>query len=195
MRTTRTFIAIPVPEPLAAKLTRLQTLLAPEIPGARWSEISPFHLTLAFLGDVEDTDLHTICEAVEETAASFPPISLILERLGAFPDAEQARVLWVGLSGSELPVLHAIQAHLADACARLKYPCDSRFHPHVTVARLKRKREGSPDLTAQLNHFRTWAAGSLKVKELVTYSSSLSPEGPIYTPLARATLSGKKSRA
>ena len=47
-----------------AKLTRLQTLLEPQVPAARWTRTEPFHLTLAFLGDVHDTDLHKVCKAV-----------------------------------------------------------------------------------------------------------------------------------
>ena len=86
MRTTRTFVAIPVPDSLGSKLTRLQTLLAPDLPGVRWSVVSPFHLTLAFLGDVADTELNKVCRTVEEVAADFPPFDLRLEGLGVFPN-------------------------------------------------------------------------------------------------------------
>ena len=71
-RTTRTFIALAVPSALGEKLTRLQGLLAPKVPAARWSSSPPFHMTLAFLGDVHDTDLHKVCKAVAEASLLFP---------------------------------------------------------------------------------------------------------------------------
>ena len=74
-RTTRTFIALPVPSALGEKLTRLQGLLAPKVPAARWSSSPPFHMTLAFLGDVPDNDLNTVCKAVAEASLAFRPSS------------------------------------------------------------------------------------------------------------------------
>src|SRR5262245_25888205 len=82
--TTRTFVAIAVPEPLGLKLQRLQELLAPDVPGARWSSAGSFHLTLAFLGDVADTDLPEICRSTAAASESVPPFTLRLEGLGTF---------------------------------------------------------------------------------------------------------------
>ena len=113
-RTTRTFVAIAVPELLGTKLTRLQRLLAPEIPGARWSATPPFHLTLAFLGDVSDVDLKPLCEAVAGASADFEPFELRLEGLGVFPDPARARVAWVGLTGPGLPALAELREQVAE---------------------------------------------------------------------------------
>ena len=96
---TRTFIAVALPEDRAAKLGHLQALIAPEVPGVRWVDPANLHATLAFLGDVADTDLAEVCRAVAEAAAGFAAIELRLEGLGAFPDARRPRTLWVGLTG------------------------------------------------------------------------------------------------
>ena len=61
---TRVFIAIAIPEPLERELARLQAELAPAVPGCRWTSALPFHLTLAFLGDVPNSDLSAICQVV-----------------------------------------------------------------------------------------------------------------------------------
>ena len=66
MDSTRTFIAIAVPDLTAAKLVRLQSLLAPDIPGMRWAAASPFHITLAFLGDVAHAQLNEVCRGVAQ---------------------------------------------------------------------------------------------------------------------------------
>lgn len=194
MRTTRTFVAVAVPEALNAKLTRLQSLLAPELPAVRWAVVKPFHLTLAFLGDVDDSELNQVCRTVEEVAADFPPFDLRIESLGVFPSATQPRVIWVGLSGPGMAVLQDARAKLASSLTAAGYPCDDEFNPHITLGRIKRKRDEPVDLTRSLNHFRTWSAGSFNVSELVTFASTLTSEGPDYAPLARASLKGRKGR-
>ena len=61
--TTRTFVAIPIPDPLGPQLRRGKTALAPDVPGCRWVEPA-LHITLAFLGDVPSRDLNELCLAV-----------------------------------------------------------------------------------------------------------------------------------
>ena len=83
---TRTFFAIEIPEPLGRPLSRLQATLAPELPGCRWaSEDTPFHMTLAFLGDVRNRDLNHLQELVASSVGQFEPCDLHFEGVGAFP--------------------------------------------------------------------------------------------------------------
>jgi 2'-5' RNA ligase len=192
--TTRTFIAVPVPESLGQKLTRLQTLLAPDLADVRWTSILPFHLTLAFLGDVEDTDLNDVCRASATSAGSFPPFELRLEGLGTFPSPTRPRVVWVGATGPGLDPLARLQKEVAKAVRGVGHPPDDdRFHPHVTLGRLKPGRRPSPDMTPLLKHYRTWSAGSFTVNEAVVFASTLTPDGPLYAPLGRGPLRGRKA--
>jgi 2'-5' RNA ligase len=192
-RTTRTFIAVAVPEALGQKLTRLQTLLAPELPGARWTETMPFHLTLAFLGDVADTELNDVCNATTRAASASQPFELRLEGLGAFPDLVRPRVVWVGAVGAGVAALEALQKDVARAVRDTGYPPDDRFHPHVTLARLKPGRGASPDLTALVKHYRTWSPGSFTVAEAVVFASTLTADGPQYAALGHGTLPSRKA--
>jgi 2'-5' RNA ligase len=192
-RTTRTFIAVAVPDVLGQKLLRLQSLLAPDLPDARWSVTMPFHLTLAFLGDVDDTDLVDVCRVSAASAAAFEPISIRLEGLGTFPSPTRPRVVWVGATGPGTGPLDTLQKDLVKAVRAIGCPPDDdRFHPHVTLGRLKPGRGPSPDMTPLLKHYRTWAAGSFTISEVVVFSSTLTPDGPAYAPLGRAPLRGRK---
>jgi 2'-5' RNA ligase len=193
-KTTRTFIAVVVPEALGQKLARLQTLLAPDVPGVRWVAASPFHLTLAFLGDVADTDLNEVCGAAAAAAAAVESFELRLEGLGAFPNAARPRVVWVGATGPGLAPLATLQKEAAQAVRAAGYPPDDdRFHPHVTLGRIRPGRGRAPDLSAQVKHYQTWSPGSFPVDEAIVFASTLSPEGPTYTPLGRAPLQGRKA--
>jgi 2'-5' RNA ligase len=191
-RTTRTFIAVAVPEPLGQKLTRLQTLLAPELPGARWVETLPFHLTLVFLGDVADTDLNDVCDATTGALSALPSFDLRLEGLGAFPDPVRPRVVWVGATGPGVAPLEALQQKVANAVREAGYPPDDRFHPHVTLGRLRLGRGVSPDLTSLVKHYRTWSPGSFTVAEAVVFASTVTAEGPHYAALGRVPLKERK---
>jgi 2'-5' RNA ligase len=193
-RTTRTFIAVEVPENLGHKLARLQTLLAPELPGVRWTTTLPFHLTLVFLGDVADTDLNEVCRATAAAASTGEAFELRLEALGAFPSAARPRVVWVGATGSGLAPLAALQKEVAQAVRAAGYPPDdNRFQPHVTLGRIKPGRGPGLNLTAQVKHYQTWSAGSFTVNEAVVFASTLSPDGPTYAPLGRAPLQERKA--
>jgi 2'-5' RNA ligase len=190
------FIALALPAASGAKLSRLQTLLEPQVPAARWTRIDPFHLTLAFLGDVDDTDLHKVCKAVALAAAPFPQFELQLQHVGAFPNATRPRVLWAGLTAADdsplFPLQRAIVRHVTAVGYR---PDDARFTPHVTLGRIKSDRRGPqpPDLTAILEPYQTWSGGPFAVTEVITFASTLTPEGPVYAPLARAPLTAEKN--
>src|SRR4051794_38316409 len=108
-RTTRTFIAVPIPAPLGEKLTRLQTHLAHAVAGVRWTTTQPFHMTLAFLGDVDEVDLNQVCNAVGEAVRPFPRFDVRIEGIGAFPDAARPRVIWAGLTAVDLSPLVEMQ--------------------------------------------------------------------------------------
>ncbi len=192
--TTRTFIAVAVPATLELKLTRLQAQLSGEAPDARWEVAMPFHVTLAFLGDVDHVALNDVCLAVAEASAPCERFDLKLEGLGAFPDPARPRVVWAGVGGAGVEALKALQADVTAAVARLDYRPEARpFHAHVTLGRFPPGRRPARDLTNVVSHYRTWHAGPFEVAEAVTFGSSPSREGPVYAPLGRAPLRGRKA--
>ena len=192
--TTRTFIAIPIPEPIEKKLARRQSELTPKVPGCRWVSGLPFHITLAFLGDVRNNDLNELCLTVAEAVEPIGPFELQLEGLGAFPSEQKARVIWAGVSSFNLNPINELHETVVAAATGVGYrPDDLRFHPHVTLGRIKPERGTVCDLTKVVERGREWAMGAFTVSEIVTYASSLDAGGPSYAPLGRARLKGQKS--
>jgi 2'-5' RNA ligase len=194
MDTTRTFVAIALPEAWTPKIVRLQSLIAQEIAGVRWATVSPFHVTLAFLGDVENIRLNDVCRAVGEAASAIPAFDLRLEGLGVFPNPSSPRVFWAGLRGEGLPILSELQTAIDGRLGSLGYgPDELEFRPHVTLGRCPQGRRPTADVSPLLNHYRTWSAGSFHVTEAITFASALSATGPEYAVMARAPLLGKKA--
>ncbi|MHB1559502.1 MAG: RNA 2',3'-cyclic phosphodiesterase [Isosphaeraceae bacterium] len=195
---TRTFIAIPIPDPIGRQLARWQQGLAPEVPGCRWTEAGcAFHITLAFLGEVPSRDLSALCLAVGEAVGPFSRFDLKVAGLGAFPGPGRPRVLWAGITADDLAPLQALRQAVVEAAAQSGYPPDDpRFHPHVTLGRPRSDRKRPPvDLTDLVRREERRALGSFTVTEVVTYASTLGPDGPTYAPLNRARLQGKKTEA
>ena len=99
MARVRTFIAIEIGRSAKARCLALQASLKREVTGARWTTGANLHLTLSFLGDLEDRDLNVVCKAVELGSAGHAAFGLSVEGLGCFPNPEKPRVLWAGIGG------------------------------------------------------------------------------------------------
>jgi RNA 2',3'-cyclic 3'-phosphodiesterase len=190
---TRTFIAIELDEGLKARLDRFRTAIGPEAPCVHWIEPDQMHVTLAFLGDVAHVDLANVCRAVAASVAGLPCLSVEVKGLGAFPNPTHPRVLWAGLTGADLGRLASMRNAIVEAVSHFGYPPDDRFHPHVTLGRLKLNRGRSLDLRGLMEKKSNWSAGALEVAEIVTFESALGPKGPSYNALARSPLGGAKS--
>jgi 2'-5' RNA ligase len=191
---TRVFVAIAIPEPLERQLTQWQAELTPAIPGCRWTSSRPFHTTLAFLGDVPDADLNAVYHEVASSAGTVEPFTVELKALGAFPSAARPRVLWVGVTAVYMEALLALHDSIVTSLAGIDRRCDdNRFHPHVTLGRIKDTRAGPGDLTGLMERYRLRSAGECTVREVGVIASELSPTGPAYRVLSRCSLAGKKT--
>jgi RNA 2',3'-cyclic 3'-phosphodiesterase len=193
---TRVFIAIAIPEALERQLVRFQEELAPAIPGCRWTSALPFHLTLAFLGDVPNSDLSEICRVVAASAGEIEPFEIEVKGVGAFPSAIKPRVIWAGVTAPNLKLLFDLQESIVYSLAGIGHrPDDQRFHPHVTLGRIKHQRHGPGDLTGIIERFRLWSAGQYTVTDVEVFASTLGPTGPAYNVLGRGPLAGKKTES
>ena len=147
-----------------------------------------FHVTLAFLGDVPDIDLNNVCRAVADASKGFKPFTVNLQSLGAFPNPNRPRVVWVGLTGPGLDTLGDLQQSVVQAVSEAGYPPeDHRFTPHLTLGYIKMKKGDDLDLNPLVAHYRMWSAGNFPVTGVVTFSSTQTPEGPAYMALATST--------
>ena len=192
---TRTFFAIEVPEKLGQQLHQVQWALTEEVARIRWgSSNEPFHITLAFLGEVRNSDLSGLHELVAGGVARFDPLELQFVGLGAFPSAKRPRVLWAGLTARSPARFDEVRKAVAAATAKAGYPCDDdRFHPHVTLGRFKPSRHGPCDITAVVERYRTWSCGEFTASEIIGFASRPGADGPRYEVLSRGRLQGQKS--
>lgn len=182
----RTFVALALDAPARAALASWMAEVRPVLPGFRWTEPENLHLTLRFLGDTAPGALPRLCEALAAVAAGFPGFPLTLRGAGAFPHAGAPRVLWAGAEGGA--VLPALQSRLEERVRALGWAADTKpFRPHVTLARARDPRPRA-DVAAALAPVRSRPWGIVAVEDVLLMQSTLTPAGPVYTPLARFPL-------
>src|SRR5947208_13441241 len=104
MGKTRTFIGIDTGDAIRASAVALQKELAKTGAEVKWATPESMHVTLLFLGDVDDRELHTVCKAVTAVAAGEPPFALRVSGVGAFPTPRRPKILWAGITDGATPL-------------------------------------------------------------------------------------------
>ena len=184
----RTFVSVPLPASLIEAVRHYQQPLAAFDSDVRWVSADNLHITLKFLGDVDESRVPGMSFALKAALASETSFSAAMEGSGTFPASGAPRVVWVGLSqgGSRLTRL----AHRVDtALAGLGFPAESRpFRPHVTIGRVKTPRNIRPVLEAlETDPFE---GERFSVESVLLMKSVLTPAGPQYTVLNSFKLRG-----
>jgi RNA 2',3'-cyclic 3'-phosphodiesterase len=134
---TRTFIAVELNDAMRAALAGAVARLSRALPAVRFTAPEGQHLTLAFLGELDDERLAAATEAACAATGGDAPFTLTLAELGSFGPPRAPRVLWAGVGG-DLAALTALHARLAQQLDARGFPLDARpFAPHLTLARLK----------------------------------------------------------
>jgi 2'-5' RNA ligase len=184
----RTFIAVEIAPAVREAAAELVGELRASGADVKWVDPANMHLTVKFLGDVDSRHVHEVCRAVEKTVAGLPRFELELRGAGAFPNARRPRTVWLGAGqgGQEVGILAEA---LEEAMERLGFRREARrFHPHLTLGRVRRGRAGLDELARLLAEYADFEVGRTTVTEVVTFSSELGRSGPTYEALGRARL-------
>lgn len=168
----RLFVAIELPEAVRERLAAL----AGGVPGARWVEPQNLHLTLRFIGEVDEGTGQDIASALSMVGA--PGFDLVLDGVGQFGTSGRPRVLWAGVEHND-SLLH-LQAKVESALVRTGLAVEERrYAPHITLARLK---AASPERVGRFLIDRgLFRAGPIPVDRFVLFASHTGRHGPIYT--------------
>lgn len=189
---TRTFIAIDLGETARAALGREIGRLRRALPGIRWTNPESLHLTLAFLGELDEPRLLGAMAAASAAAVQVAPFTLELAGFGTFGPQRAPRVVWAGVGG-EREALSAAEVRLREALSVRGFLPDERpFSPHLTLARLP-ERPGPGDverLRAALREGRHEKA-PFRVEALAVMKSELSREGARYSRLRECRFGAK----
>jgi RNA 2',3'-cyclic 3'-phosphodiesterase len=177
----RLFVALDVPEETRRALRSAVEGFRAVCRGARWARPEGIHITLKFIGHVEDTRVPDIQEALS-AARSERAIHLAFPQFGFFPDEKRPRVFYVGIdAGKELG---ALAGEIETQLEPLGIAKEARaFQPHLTLARFK-SNEGLPELRKKIASLPSQDFGGGAAVEFHLYQSVLQSGGAVYTKLS-----------
>jgi len=179
----RTFVAIELDEATRRKLSAAVERLRRAAGDVKWVDAHGAHMTLKFIGDIEDKDLPAAVAALRAAAARSRPFVMRVHGISGFPPRGRPRVIHAPAeepTGTLLALAEAVEEALFDAIS--VEPEDRSFKAHVTLGRV---REGKhcPSVEELSRLVGDQEFGQVEVKEIVLMKSDLTPRGPVYTPL------------
>jgi len=152
----------------------------------RWCSKDQLHITLKFLGDVEEERIEPLKTTLRNYCSEFSKFELTISGAGCFPDFSFPRVIWVGMNG-ELDKLSALQEAVeVGVCEFGDHKEERDFKPHLTIARIKRvSNKQLRDIRNKLQRTITGTGliGGWQVDNVLLMESSLQPSGAIYQEL------------
>jgi 2'-5' RNA ligase len=182
----RTFIAVELPDQLKQDVDKLIVGLKPFGPDVRWVRAANLHLTLRFLGDIEQSDLPKLSDLIKKQLTGLQPFSIKLAGLGCFPNMRRPRVVWLGADGA-LESLQVLATKVETACIESGFGRgDKPFSAHLTIGRIREPR-GLEPLIKRLETTQ-FSSADFTVDRVIVFKSDLSPRGPTYTPMATLKL-------
>lgn len=132
---THFFIAVPIEQDQKRMIQDWIANKKDNLPFQSWVHQDDYHITLAFLGNVDSNDqLHQLSDRIKEKVDKRPPIELSLKGIDVFGKKDSPRIFWAGIEDSLS--LHYLQKQVFHACEDTGFNLDSKpFCPHITLAR------------------------------------------------------------
>jgi 2'-5' RNA ligase len=180
----RSFLAFELPPEIREQIGMISGELRRSRLPARWVKKENIHLTIVFLGSVDENVIEDIKGRVSSVVKGFSIFRTRLSGLGVFPNWRKPRVLWVGLNGDVEP-LSLLRDQLQRELKAFGLHQETRpFRPHLTLGRFKGPVRHDEDLKWILDKYHDIAGDLYRLEELVLFRSDLKPDGPVYTKMA-----------
>jgi RNA 2',3'-cyclic 3'-phosphodiesterase len=181
----RSFVAVHLSDEVLHSLAELQDELrrpVDKLAQVKWVAPGSMHLTLQFLGDVDEGMLPKLVDSLRGGFGGTPAFEVELAGAGAFPSPSRPRVLWAGFRrGSD--GLKALASATCGVTGPLGFPPEDRpFKAHITLGRVK-DGSRSGDLSPALAGLAERALGRCQIERVYLMKSELRPSGPVYTVL------------
>jgi 2'-5' RNA ligase len=176
----RSFIAVKISPDQREKLADLIKNLKKSGAEVKWVKPENLHITLKFLGEVDEKGLPNIFDSLEKSLTNEQSFQFNLKGLGCFPNLHRPRVIWVGIErGAD--DLSRLAGMVDDCMLGFGFEKEKRgFSPHLTIGRVKSTRL-IERLTGMFKNVE-FLTESCIIDEAIFYQSILKPEGPTYIP-------------
>jgi len=186
----RTFIAIEVSKEIQETLGQIETGLKYAGADVKWVNPAIIHLTLKFLGEITNEKIDDVKIALDAIASRAAPFDLSIKDIGAFPQVEHPKVLWVGLDkGSRETV--SLASGVDEALSQIGFTKEERpFSPHLTIGRVRSPHNRiklAEKVASTAANIRFSEIPAHRVSSVVLFHSTLTSHGSIYAKLHEAS--------
>jgi 2'-5' RNA ligase len=172
----RTFIAALIPEEIKLEMKRYIMDMKPHWEGVKWENYEKLHLTLKFMGDVEESKIEEIESVLAESVRMYSPFRTAISGFGGFPNLRNPHVLFIGLSENQ--ELLKLQCEIEERLEGLGFKKESRaFVSHVTIGRIRGRAQSKGSFPVPKNT-------PFSITEIALMKSMLHPGGSKYTPIS-----------
>lgn len=175
----RTFIAVELPERFLHEIEKIESEL--DIPGIKLVEPEQVHITMKFLGDIDESNIEPITSALSQINCA--PFEAKIKGVGVFLKLAYIKVIWLGAQGN----FEALHTEVERVLLPFKFGKDHQFSPHATLARVKVLREKAL-LLEKMKKLEDIDLGTMNVESISLKKSTLMPQGPIYETLKEIKL-------
>lgn len=182
----RTFIGIRISEEVKKNIYDVAQKVSLKLREARVVPPENLHITLKFLGEVEESRLEVIKDILGNICNGFKPLKLQIKGLGVFPNGKEVRVLWAGVDSGGF--LKSLNIEIEEEFKKLGFPKEKRFKEHITISRFK----SAPNLSVLQNlidKYSDYSFGNMSVKNVEFIQSILTGSSPVYKVLFEAPFS------
>ncbi len=187
----RSFLAFELPKEIKAVVSEVSEDLGNAMLDIRRAKVENIHLTMVFLGNVHEEDIHPISQATEEICIQFSPFNVSLKGAGFFSSRKKPSILWMGLDGNVEGMARfrdALQRELAPFGIKQE---KRRFRPHLTIGRFRRGSRSDGHLDKFVSRYRDLTSPVCYLGSLVLFRSDLNRSGAVYSKLNSWPLTGK----
>lgn len=182
MKKIRAFIAVDIDAGAKENILSIIETLKKSNTDVKWINENQLHLTLKFLGYIDETLIQTISQALTSISGNFPAFILTFSKIGGFPNINNPKVVWLGIDkGAETLIALNERIEIELEKAGLKKET-RKFLPHLTLGRV-RTPKNITNLTKLINETTFQITNKIKIDKLTLYQSTLTPKGAVYTQI------------
>lgn len=177
----RSFLAFELPSEIRETLSKASEYGRAVLEDIRWVHVANIHLTVVFMGDVEEAQIGPIGEIAGGVCDRYAPFHIQVSGAGIFGSRRNPRVLWMGLGG-EVERMSSFRDALQKGLAPFGIAEERRpFRPHLTLGRFRKGTEANPSLYELLSKCQDMNGPEGVLRELALFKSDLKPNGAVYT--------------
>ncbi|MCF8060906.1 MAG: RNA 2',3'-cyclic phosphodiesterase [Deltaproteobacteria bacterium] len=188
----RSFLAFSLPAEIRSVVEQAHEALKDASRDVKWVRPASIHLTVVFLGSVDEEAIPDLSRAARGVCAEFGPFRLAVRGAGFFPNPRRPRVIWLGLEG-DVERMGMLRDALQEALAPFGIEPERRpFRPHLTLGRFRKGGFMDDRLAAAMEGWTEATSPDCLLDELVLFKSDLRRGGAVYTALDRFPFPGER---